>query len=114
MLQFYCEICHTRLGLDSKTMICDQLSCQKASLIRKDLQERIEMFEEHFKGRIPDEYTYREYLEKTGLEEKYKQFAGIIDEDSIPKCSRRIWFQLNFILGHQSWPDEYGRIKNAA
>ena len=111
MLQFNCEICHIKLDLNSETMFCDQIACQKASTIRKELQERIDIFVEHFNGRIPDEYTYREYLEKTGLEEKYKQFAGIKDEDSKPKCSRRVWFQLNFMLGHQSWPDEYGRIR---
>jgi len=111
MIEFHCEVCRCKLDLNSETTICDKNYCKNVSVIRKDLRGRIAVYVEHFKGRIPSELAYKEYLEKIGLEERYRTFASIVDEDSIPKCSRRVWFQMNIASVHQLWPDEEGKFK---
>lgn len=111
MNELHCQVCHCKLDLNAETMICEQIYCQKVSLIRQNLRERIAVYVEHFSDHIPNEETYKEYLEKTDLEEQYKAFAGIVDEDSTPKCSRRVWFQTNIASVHQLWPDERGHFR---
>lgn len=113
LLQLHCEVCRYVIPSSSETALCTKESCIKIHKMRTDLKQRIVEYVEHFKGRIPDEYTYREYLEKAGLENKYKAFAGILEDDyKQPKCSRRVWFQTNIASVHQAWPDESGRLKN--
>jgi len=89
--------------------ICYRESCKQSIEMRKTLIECIKEFKEFFTGKIPTEEVYREYLESVGLEEKYRNFAYSRDDRQPPKCTRRVWFQLNTAQSHHEWADEFDR-----
>lgn len=112
MIELRCQACHHQLNINSEESYCNKPSCQRVMNFRQDLTKRIADYTDFFKGKTPDESTYREYLEMAGLEEKYRMFAGLNEENDIPKCSRRVWFSLNVSLNHHDWPDETGKLRH--
>lgn len=104
-----CVICKTLLPAESGDNLCDRERCKLVIDMRVKLVDQIKQFKEFFLDKAPSEENYRDYLELVGLEDAYIQFACRGDVDREPKCSRRVWFTMNFAQSHHEWMDEFNR-----
>lgn len=105
-----CLVCKETLPEVSSLSICDKTSCKEVVEVQQNLNSRIEVFSDFWKGKVPNDENYKTYLNMVGLDESYRKEA--IRGDQPPKFSRRTWFTLNVINSHYDWPDEFGKKRS--